>query len=123
MPEFRAGHNIALKIPRYRFEATVHFYRYVLRLPYVGAEGTSHVFRFGSLQLWLDCVENYAQSDMWLELCTNSPAAEACQYLAAQGVSVRPELKPLHDLDAQWISDPAGTVLLVSGGIENTPDR
>jgi hypothetical protein len=116
-PAFSAGSNIAIKVPRYRWADTVAFYRDVLRLPYlgpyVGAAGESERFRFGALTLWIDCVAHQSQTDVWLEVRTADPDG-AARWLSAHGTPLRDELEPLGDVAGHWISDPAGTVLLVS---------
>lgn len=112
-PQFQAGENIALKIPKYRFTETVAFYRDVLQLPYLGQRDTSHVFQFGAMRLWLDEVPNYSQVDIWLELKSNNLEA-ATSYLMKNSTPVRDELEPLGDFQGHWISDPAGIIYLLA---------
>lgn len=112
-PTFSGGGNIALKIPRFRFAETVAFYRDTLRLPYLGQRGTSHVFQFGAMRLWLDEVPNYSQADVWLELKSDDLEA-ATDSLVASGTPVRDELEPLGEFQGHWISDPAGVVYLLA---------
>ncbi|HEX6292800.1 MAG TPA: hypothetical protein VFZ66_26685 [Herpetosiphonaceae bacterium] len=112
-PKFTGGANIALKIPKFRFEETLRFYRDTLRLPYLGEHRGAHMFQFGPMCLWLDLVENYSQADVWLELYTDDPEGAAA-YLADTGVPIRDEIEPLNGLTAHWISDPAGIIHLIS---------
>lgn len=62
--KFEAGINIAVKIPKSKYEATVAFYRDILKFelkemplnnPTVSK---SHQVKFGNNVLWLDCVDN-----------------------------------------------------------------
>ncbi|XRQ06189.1 VOC family protein [Actinomadura welshii] len=116
-PTFHGGHNIAMKLPKARFDRTVAFYRDVL-----GMEVTDHdaagvaqsvSVRFGPVTLWLDRVDNYAHADLWLELFTDD-VDRATAHLAAHGVGVQDELEPLPaGLDAHWISNPAGVPHIV----------
>ncbi len=69
---FKGGVNIAIKIPKSKYEKTVAFYRDILKLtaeeqpmdhPTVSR---SHKVSFGNNTLWLDCVDNYTHSETWL---------------------------------------------------------
>jgi catechol 2,3-dioxygenase-like lactoylglutathione lyase family enzyme len=121
-PTFRGGLNIAMKIPQARFDETLAFYRDVLGLKVTdqsGAPGVTDAVRrcfaveFGPVTLWLDLVENYARSDLWLELFTDDLDA-ATAHLAANGVATADELEPFPaGLSAHWISNPAGVTHLV----------
>lgn len=111
-PQFTGGSNIALKIPKFRFEETLKFYRHTLRLPYLGEHQGTHVFQFGPMRLWLDRVETYSQADVWLELHTDDPD-QAADYLADLGTPIRDEIEPL-EIPGHWISDPAGIIHLIS---------
>ena len=111
-PRFAGGQNIAIKVPRYRFAETVAFYRDTLGLPVLGKVGTSESFRFGSVRLWLDCVDHQSQTDVWLELFSDDPDA-AFAYLQERGVSAREEVEPLGDFPGHWVSDPAGVIFIV----------
>ncbi|NEE01095.1 VOC family protein [Phytoactinopolyspora halotolerans] len=127
-PTFDGGVNIAMKIPRVHFESTVAFYRDVLGLPTEDvsgsdvATGVSRSYRcaFGPSTLWLDEVETYSQTDVWLQLNTDDIDA-AMEHLKAAGVPARDELEPLPDpSSAHWIANPAGVVHLVNQ-MEPTP--
>ncbi|MBT1687373.1 VOC family protein [Dawidia soli] len=116
-PTFQGGVNIALKIPRNKYEATVAFYRDILRLDIVEKPITNptvsrtHEVKFGGNIVWLDCVDNYTHSEVWLELRTPDVAA-ATEYLASRGVDTRDEFEEIPK-DMHWIQDPAGTVFIV----------
>lgn len=115
--KFEGGINIAVKIPKSKYDETVRFYREVLGLevkerpiknPTVSR---THRVSFGSNVMWLDCVDNYTHSETWLELnVDNVPAAT--EYLKSQGISTCDELEELPD-NMHWITDPAGSVYIV----------
>ena len=119
-PRMSGGANIALKIPRFRYEETVRFYSEALGLPLLGRSDPTPefpdgcpVFRFGENRLWLDPIPRYAKSDVWLQVV--APDHERARaHIEAAGTPVRDELEPLGDFPGHWISDPAGTVLLLS---------
>ena len=111
-PRFVGGGNIAIKVPRYRFEETIAYYRDVLGLPPLGREGDSESFRFGAMRLWLDRVDHQSQTDVWLELFTDDPDA-AFVHLQGHGVPARDEVEPLGDFPGHWVSDPAGVIMIV----------
>jgi catechol 2,3-dioxygenase-like lactoylglutathione lyase family enzyme len=116
-PGFKGGINIAIKIPVVHFEKTIAFYKDILGLPLKEEQGQltgpSYSCAFGPNRLWFDRVENYSQSDVWLELETPD-LEEAVQYLQEKDVPIRDELEPLPaGLKGHWISSPAGTVHLL----------
>lgn len=115
-PQFRGGHNLAMKLPKAQFEATVAFYRDALNLevtevPSASLEGTvaqSMRVQFGPVTLWLDRVDNYAHAEVWLELLTDD-VKTATQHLTQHGVPTQDELEAFPaGLQAHWISNPAG---------------
>lgn len=115
--KFEGGLNIAIKIPKSKYSQTVAFYRDILKLeveekaidnPTVSK---THRVKFGNNVVWLDCVDNYTHSETWLEL--NTPDVdEATKYLKSNGVDTCDELEQLPE-NMHWITDPAGTVLIV----------
>jgi hypothetical protein len=114
---FEGGINIAIKIPKSKYEQTVAFYRDILKLPVEEKPITNptvsrtHQVKFGNNTVWLDCVDNYTHSETWLEL--NTPdVASATQYLQSKGVQTCDELEQLPE-NMHWITDPAGTVFIV----------
>ena len=113
-PEFEAGINIAIKIPKSKYEKTVAFYRDILKLdveekpiknPTVSR---AHQVKFGHNVIWLDCVDNYTHSETWLQLTVQN-VEEATDYLQAKGIDTCDELEELPK-NMHWITDPAGTV-------------
>lgn len=121
-PEFTAGLNIAMKIPKAQYEATVAFYRDTLGfevkeddVSYAPTVSRTHSVRFGPNTLWLDCVDTYSQPDLWLQLHTDDLDA-ATGKLAGIGIRPCDEVEPLENLDSRthWIKNPAGVVHLLA---------
>ncbi len=112
--KFEAGINIAIKIPKSKYEKTVAFYRDILKL--IVEEKTienqnvsrTHEVKFGNSILWLDCVDNYTHSETWLQL-TVPDINEATSYLQSNNVQTCDEIEELSK-NMHWIQDPAGTV-------------
>lgn len=122
-PDFKFGTNIAFKIPKFRFDETIAFYKDVLGMKLNkyehGGSGESYYCETGELCLWFDLMENYSQIDIWLEIKTDS-ISQARSYLDGRNIPFRQELEKLPDgLEASWISDPAGVVLLLEGKGKN----
>ncbi len=115
--QFEAGINIAVKIPKSKYEKTVTFYRDILKLPVEEKQidnptvSRTHQVSFGNNTLWLDCVDNYTHAETWLEL--NTPdVKDAAAYLEKHGVATCDELEALPE-NMHWIQDPAGTVFVL----------
>lgn len=115
--KFEAGINIAIKIPKNKYEKTVSFYRDILKLeveekpiknPTVSR---THEVKFGHNIIWLDCVDNYTHSETWLQLIVPDVEA-ATEYLQSNGVETCDEIEELPE-NMHWITDPAGTVFNV----------
>lgn len=115
--KFEGGVNIAIKIPKSKYEKTVAFYRDILKLnveekpisnPTVSR---THQVKFGNNVMWLDCVDNYTHSETWMELNVDD-VAKATNYLNESGVETCDELEQLPE-NMHWITDPAGTVFIV----------
>jgi predicted enzyme related to lactoylglutathione lyase len=115
---FTGGANIAIKVPRRKYEETIHFYKNILKLEVEEMPIThptvsrTHKVVFGGNTVWLDCVDNYAKPDIWLELNTRD-VPEAIAHLNANGVSTCDELEQIPK-DSHWITDPAGTVFIIN---------
>lgn len=115
--KFEGGVNIALKIPKGKYEQTVSFYRDVLRLEVEERDiehptvSRTHRVKFGNNLMWLDCVDNYAHAETWLELNVDD-VEQATRHLRAQGIDTCDEIEQIPD-DMHWIKDPAGSVFLV----------
>lgn len=103
------GKNIAIKVPLYKWDETVAFYRDRVGLAVVRELQNSVGFAFGSMTLWIDRVERQSQTDVWLELFSDDPD-KALEKLHGPR---RDELEPLDEVNGLWTSDPAGVVLLV----------
>lgn len=113
-PKFEAGINIAIKIPKSKYDQTVIFYRDILNLeveekpidnPTVSK---THRVKFGNNIIWLDCVDNYTHSETWLQL-TVPNVEEVTTYLKSNGIETCDEIEEL-PRNMHWITDPAGTV-------------
>ena len=114
---FKGGINIAVKIPKSKYDKTVAFYRDILKLEVEEKSidnptvSRTHQVKFGNNVMWLDCVENYTHSETWLEL--NVPDVDiATKYLNSKGVETCDELEQL-PANMHWITDPAGTVFIL----------
>lgn len=113
-PKFEAGINIAIKIPKNKYEKTVAFYREILKFEveerFINNPTVSrtHEVKFGNNIIWLDCVDNYTHSETWLQL-TVPDVETATEYLLSNGVETCDEIEELPD-NMHWITDPAGTV-------------
>jgi hypothetical protein len=115
---FQGGINIAIKIPKSKYEETVRFYRDILKLSVAEQQiesptvSRTHEVKFGNNTVWLDCVDNYTHSEVWLEL--NTPdVRKAAEYLQEKGIDTCDELEEIPE-DTHWIMDPAGTVFIVA---------
>lgn len=115
--KFEGGINIAIKIPKGKYNQMVAFYREILKLeveekpinnPTVSR---THQVKFGGNIVWLDCVDNYTHSETWLELNTEN-VEKATQYLSSAGIETNDEFEQIPK-NMHWITDPAGTVLIV----------
>lgn len=119
--QFKAGINIAIKIPKSKYEKTVAFYRDILKLPVEEKEmdnptvSRTHKVKFGHNIIWLDCVDNYTHSETWLQL-TVPNIEEVTKYLQSNGVETCDEIEELPE-NMHWITDPAGTVF----NVQQTP--
>lgn len=128
-PEFTAGLNLAMKIPKAHYDATVAFYRDVLGFDVAEDDAShaptvsrTHSVRFGPNTLWLDCVDNYSRPDLWLQLHT-SDLDQATLKLADIGIHPCDEVEPLEGLETRthWIKNPAGVVHLLAETPTPTP--
>jgi catechol 2,3-dioxygenase-like lactoylglutathione lyase family enzyme len=113
-PHFRGGPDIALRIPPSGFDATLAFYRDILRLPVLDKYGPDFVFQFGESRLWLDKVASLSQAEVWLQIITDDTAA-ARQHFTAHGVTRCDEIDSLPaGFDGFWVLSPSSIVHLVS---------
>ena len=113
-PKFEAAINIAIKLPKSKYEETVAFYRDISKLEVTekpidhSTVSRTHEVKFGNNIIWLDCVDNYTHSETWLQL-TVPDVAQATAYLKSKGVETCDEIEELPE-NIHWIQDPAGTV-------------
>jgi predicted enzyme related to lactoylglutathione lyase len=118
--KFEGGINIAIKIPKGKYDKTVAFYRDILKLEIVEKPiknptvSKTHQVKFGNNILWLDCVDNYTHSETWLQLIVPN-VTEATEYLKQNGVETCDELEELPN-NMHWIQDPSGTVFNLQQG-------
>jgi predicted enzyme related to lactoylglutathione lyase len=105
----KPGKNIAIKIPSYKWQETVEFYRDRVGLTVKRILNESIGFEFGEMTLWLDRVEKQSQTDVWLELFSDDPDTAIEQL----GGPARDYLEPLDSVEGHWTIDPAGVVLVV----------
>ena len=117
-PEFTGGANVALKIPRYKYEETVAFYRDTLGLTVEELPTNDHPtvsktckVQFGPLTLWLDCIDTCTHSEVWLEVQT-ADVESATRYLGEHGCTTKDEFEKLPG-NCHWITDPSGTVMIL----------
>src|SRR5687768_12603731 len=116
-PTFEGGINIAIKIPKSKYDKTVAFYKDILKLKVTEKPidnptvSRTHEVKFGPNTVWLDCVDNYTHVETWLELKTSN-VAEAARYLKTKGIDTCDELEKIPE-DMHWIQDPAGTVMIL----------
>jgi hypothetical protein len=114
-PAFAGGRNIAMKVPPHRYQATVSFYRDVLRLASVsGPAGDATGFEFGPCNLWIDNCPGLSQAEIWLEV-VSSHTNGAAEALGKAGIARRDEIEDLGDaFDGFWVSSPADVIHLVA---------
>ncbi len=105
----RPGRNIAIKVPQYKWDETVAYYRDRVGLAVVKELDDSIAFAFGEMTLWIDRVARQSQTDIWLELFSDQPEAALDRLQGPR----RDELEPLGNVNGLWTSDPAGVVLLL----------
>ena len=113
---FKAGKNIAMKVPSHQYEQTVLFYRDIIGLHQLKNEEPQIVFEFGDKKLWIDKENHLSQAEIWLEL-TCSDLEEAKKYLASEKIIRRNEIEKLpKDFEGFWISSPSDIIHLISKG-------
>ena len=110
------GKNIAVKVPRYRWEDTVAFYRDRVGLKPIRVQLETVAFEFGEMILWIDKVEHQSQTDVWFELLTDDPD----DALRALDCQARDELE--HGLDVEGEGKLVGHLSLQLAGV-TAPDR
>ena len=112
--KFKAGKNIALKVPTHHYDRTVNFYREILGLHQIEENKPEVVFEFGDKNLWIDKVDYLSQSEIWLEIKCNN-IGDAKEHFKVQGLTFRDEIEKLpRDLKAFWITSPNDIIHLIS---------
>jgi hypothetical protein len=107
------GIDIAMKVPSHQFDATVAFYRDVVRLPPITDRPPATGFELGPNRLWIDEVVHLSQAEIWLELFTDD-FPQAAEHLAAAGVVRCDPIEQLPEgFRGGWISSPASIVHMV----------
>jgi hypothetical protein len=117
-PKFKAGQNIAIKVPPYQFERTVSFYRDILGFEQMDLSGSreyeSVVFKFEGNNLWIDKSPTVSQAEIWLEIRTSS-VAQAARHFEDCKIVRRDEIEHLpDDLKAFWITSPSDIIHLIN---------
>ncbi|MDB5536555.1 MAG: hypothetical protein JWQ65_1430 [Devosia sp.] len=111
--EISGGINIAMKVPAHQYEATVAFYRDVLKLNRVTERPEEMGFVYGSNRLWIDKAAGYSQAEVWLELFTPDFGA-AARHLSAAGMARDDAIEHLPEgFQGGWFFNPAGIVHMV----------
>ena len=111
-PGVSGGLNIAMKVPAHQYDAVVLFYRETLGLPEIEGRGDVS-FIFGSNRLWIDCMPQLSQAEVWLEIVTDDFIAGSLQ-LERAGIARNDALEPLpQEMLAGWFFNPAGIVHLL----------
>lgn len=117
-PQYKAGKNIAIKVPSYEYEKTVSFYRDIIGLEEQKLSSSdqyeSTIFKFGDKNLWIDNISTISQAEIWLELVTDN-ITEAALHLGAHGVVRRDEIEKLpDDFKGFWICSPSNIIHLIT---------
>ncbi|MBH61653.1 MAG: hypothetical protein CL569_04235 [Alphaproteobacteria bacterium] len=119
--DFRAGQNIAMKVPAHELDETVRFYRDVVGLEQLQSTESSIAFHFGRIRLWIDRCPQLSRAEVWLQMVVESPGP-AEDYLKSHDVVRCDDIGPLPDgFDGYWIMNPAGSVHLVTGPKDAEP--
>ena len=113
-PQYKAGKNIAIKVPPYEYEKTVSFYRDIIGLEERKISSSDQYesisFSFGDKNLWIDKISSVSQAEIWLELVTDN-IAEAALHLEKHGVVRRDEIEKLpNDFKGFWICSPSNII-------------
>jgi hypothetical protein len=109
----KGGINIAMKVPPHQYDATVAFYRDVVRLKPFEAKAPAVGFELGPNRLWIDEAPMMSQAEVWLELFTDDFPG-AADHLAKAGVVRCDGIEPLDDSFREgWIANPANIIHMV----------
>jgi hypothetical protein len=108
-PHARPGRNIAVKVPLYRYDETVAYYRTVLVSPSRVRWRTARASASATSRSGSTACPTRARGDVWLELFSDEPT----EALTKLGSPRRDELEPLDTVTGHWTCDPRRHVLLV----------
>jgi hypothetical protein len=115
-PLYKAGKNIAIKVPPWEYEKTVSFYGDIFGLekckePSSGL-GENTGFEFGDMHLWVDITSGLNHAEIWLEMVTDN-IDEAARHLERRGVAG--EMEKLSDaLNGYWVCSPSNVIHLIT---------
>ena len=117
-PVFKAGKNLAMKVPPELFAQTVDFYQTILGLPLAQLEftekGDSVVFDFDGKNLWIDSREGISRAEIWLEIVADDVAA-ADRYLTSMGCERCDEVELLPEgFNGFWVRGPGSVIHLIN---------
>ena len=117
-PQYKAGDNIALKVPPHEYEKTLAFYRDIIGLKERKLESSDQFesisFEFGDKNLWIDKISSISHSEVWLEIVTDN-LDDAAKHLEAHGVERRDEIEPLPDgFKGFWVTSPSNIIHLIN---------
>lgn len=114
-PQFKAGNNIAMKIPPHEYQQTLSFYRDVigLRPVQVTEKDATPRFEFGDKILWLDKVSGLSQAEIWLEILTDDMDS-AANFLSSRDCARCDDIEPLPDgFKGFWVANPSNIIHLI----------
>jgi hypothetical protein len=107
------GIDIAMKVPPHQYQATLAFYRDVIRLKEITDKAPAIGFELGPNKLWIDEAPGMSQAEVWLELFTGDFEGAAKQ-LAEAGVVRCDAVEPLPaGFRGGWFTSPAQIVHMV----------
>lgn len=116
---FKAGRNIAIKLPERDYADTLVFYRDTLGFNVLEEHENGAIIEFGHIRLNLDRVPHQSQTDVWFEIETPDTVA-AAKHLERSDVTRCDEVEALpKGFDGFWVAAPAGTIHLISGTTKN----
>lgn len=117
-PNYKAGKNIAIKVPDHEYDKTVSFYRDIIGLEERELSSSDQYesisFNFGDKHLWIDKLSGVSQAEIWLEIVTDD-IAEAASHLEAHGVVRRDKIEKLaDDFKGFWVCSPSNIIHLIT---------
>lgn len=102
-----------MKVPSHQMEATIAFYRDVVKLKPYTEKAPAIGFELGPNRLWIDEAPTLSQAEVWLELFTED-FPQAAAHLAKSGVPRVDAIEPLEaGFRGGWVMNPANIVHMV----------